>query len=259
MLEGIASAFLVLLLFGVALGAALFRPVVPNPAPDALTVPEAGNPTGGGQDRVENTNSPPADIESMLREIEQERSRLEEERLALQEERARLGQEQVKLDERKAKLDQRQAELDEHKAELNQRQAELNEHEAKLEEWATSLQVWEERLREAEARLRTKEANLAELEQKLQGLLRWSVVAVVVSGLMAVPSVVFFVALMRQDQRVTDKRAQRDGASRGDHRERPTQHSRMATPDLVLTQGNNGRTRESVSHFPWREPSSDSP
>ena len=232
MLKGMASAFLVLLLFGVALGAALFRPVAPSPVPDALTVPEAYNPAEGGQDQVENTNSPPADIESMPREIEEEQT-------ALEEEQAHIAQEWENLQAEQARLAQEWENLQAEQARLNQGWEDLQ---------AARVRIDEERglLREAETRLRKKEANLAELEQKMEGRLRLSVVAAVISGLLAVPSVLFFVALMRQGQRTPDKEVQQAQASQTRQRKRVTQYGRPVTVTPASTYSDNGRDKESI-------------
>ena len=246
MLKGMASAFLVLLLFGVALGAALFRPVAPSPVPDALTVPEVGNPAEGGQDQVENTNSPPADIESMPREIEEEQTALEEEQVRiaqgwedLKEEQAHIAQEWENLQAEQARLAQEWENLQAEQARLNQGWEDLQ---------AARVRIDEERglLREAETRLRKKEANLAELEQKMEGRLRLSVVAAVISGLLAVPSVLFFVALMRQGQRTPDKEVQQAQASQTRQRKRVTQYGRPVTVTPASTYSDNGRDKESI-------------
>jgi beta-glucosidase-like glycosyl hydrolase len=247
MLKGMASAFLVLLLFGVALGAALFRPVAQSPVPDALTVPEAYNLAAGGQDQVETTNSPPADIESMPREIEEEQTALEEEqvRLArgwedLKEEQAHIAQEWENLQAEQARLAQEWENLQAEQARLNQEWEDLQ---------AARVRIDEERglLRETEARLQRKEANLAELEQKIEGRLRLSVVAAVISGLLAVPSVLFFVALMRQGPRTPDKKEfQRAQASQTHQRKRVTQYGRPVTVTPASTYSDNGRDKESI-------------
>ncbi len=187
-----------------------------------------------------------AELDRRQAELNEGKAELDQRQAALDERNAELDQRQVELNEGKAELDQRQAALDEHEAGLDQRQVELDERNAGLEEWAASLQVWEEHLRETEARLQRKEANLAELEQRMEGRLRLSVVAAVISGLLAVPSVLFFVALMRQGQRTPDKEVQQAQASRTRQRKRVTQYGRPVSATPASNYSDNGRDKESI-------------
>jgi len=231
MFKGMASALLVLLLFGAVLGASLFRPTALSPAPNTLATPGAE----GGQEMGESANSPVPDIDSILREIEQGEA-------ALKEEQARLAQEWENLQAEQAHLSQEKNALQEEQTHLAREWEALQAERASLDEERTSL-------RETEARLRGKEAGLAEWEQKLEGRQRLSVVIVVASGLLAVPSVMVLIALMRQGQRAPGGETQRAQAPQTHHRERATQHGKAAVAAPASTYSGNGRDKEGVEHY----------
>lgn len=247
MAQNLTKFTVVLVLLGIVLAIAVFRP--------QILPPTTNEPKQNGEE-----SASPQDLLILEEELERRQHELNQHQAELDERKAELNQRQGELDERKAELDRRQAELNEGKAELDQRQAALDEHEAGLdqrqveldernaglEEWAASLQVWEEHLRETEARLQRKEANLAELEQRMEGRLRLSVVAAVISGLLAVPSVLFFVALMRQGQRTPDKEVQQAQASRTRQRKRVTQYGRPVSATPASNYSDNGRDKESI-------------
>jgi len=230
MFKGIASAFLVLLLFGVALGASLFRPSTPNPTSDVLI---ASKPEGE-QAPAENTNSTLADVENILREIEQGQTRLDQERQNLQADQVRLSRERENL----------QVEQDR----LAQDWKKLREEASRLARGREQLRTERVRLDEEWVRLRKKESSLAEREQRLRGFLNWSIVAAIVSSLMAVPSVLFLVALKRQGRLTPDKEPKQAQASWLRKREQVTQHGRHEDVVPTLAHGDNGRGKESVSH-----------
>lgn len=234
MFKGTAPALLVLLLFGAVLGASLFRPTAStalSPATDTLVTTgiESGQGMGG------NANSPAPDIDSVLHEIEQREA-------ALEEEQARLAQEWENLQAEQAHLSQEKNALQEEQTRLAQEWEALQTERARLDEERTSL-------RETKARLRRKEASLAEWEQKLEGRQRLSVVAVVASSLLAVPSVMVLIALMRQGQQMPGGETQWAQASQTHHRERATRHGKVAVATSASTYSGNGRDKESVEHY----------
>lgn len=108
------------------------------------------------------------------------------------------------------------------------------------EEWAS--------LRETEDRLQAEEAGLAEWEQRLEGRDRLSVVALAVSGLMAVPSVVVLIALAQQGWRMPGDRAQQAQVPRAHQPKWVTQPGKLWQVTAAPTYGDNGRNRESVGH-----------
>lgn len=150
-----------------------------------------------------------------------------------------LVRRQAELDQREAILNQRQAELDGRKAELDQRQAGLDERKAALEQQAASQEVVEVRLREWQA-------DLDDREQEIQGFLRWSVVAASVSGLLAIPSVVVLVALVRKDRLMSEKGIPLAQNSRKSHKTRVGAPGELATAWPAPAYGDNGRGKASV-------------
>jgi hypothetical protein len=103
-------------------------------------------------------------------------------------------------------------------------------------------------LRETEDRLQAQEASLAEWQQRLVGRDRLSAVALVISGLMAVPSVVVLIALGQQGWRMPGDRAQQAQAPQVYQRKRGVQRDKLGKVTAVPTYGDNGRGRESVGH-----------
>jgi uncharacterized protein (DUF3084 family) len=166
------------------------------------------------------------------------------------------------VQQRERELDDRENDLGQRQKDLDERDAALDSRAAKLEKWAISLQAHEEnlaerdslieeewsRLREAKTSFIEREVKLAEREQKLQGFLRWSGAAMILSGLMAVPSIMVLVALRRQDRQAFGKGARLTQASGAHQRRRTTQPAGMAPMTTVPTHGGNGRTKESVAH-----------
>ena len=216
MFKGIASAFLVLLLFGVALGAALFRPISADSASSAFIVPEAEGERAIG----ESVGLPSDLIENALAEIKQEQAALDQEKAHLALEREALEKEQERLAQERENLQMERSRLTE---DLENFQAER-------------------------ARFWRREADLAKWEVKVRRLLYWSVAALVGSGLMAVPSTMVLVALRRQDRQMSGREAKRASVPHARQRRRATQPAGLAPTTAALTCGGNGRTRESVAH-----------
>ena len=258
--QDLTKFMMVTVLLGIILAIAIFRPeILPAEADQPRQVEETALVLGQEESEIPS----PGELEQRERELDQRETGLDQRQYELDQRQAELGereaglnQRQVELDEREAGLDQRQAELDRREARLDQRQVGLDEREAKLEEQMAALRAWEDRLikqdsllDEERARLREKGASLAEWEQKLEERQRLSVVAIAVSGLLSVPSVVVLVALMRQSQQTPKGEAQRAQAPEAYHREQTTQHGRVATEALALTYSDDGRDKESVDHF----------
>lgn len=241
--QDLTKFMLVTVLLGIILALAIFRPEI-LPA-------EASQPTDQPEEIEEALPSPgqsggeplsPGDIPPLEEKLEQRNRELDER--------------ETGLDQRQYELDQRQVELDEREVGLDQRQAGLDEREAKLEEQTAALRAWEDRLikqdgllDEEQAHLREKEASLAEWEQKLEGRQRLSVVAIVVSGLLAAPSVMVLIALMRQGQRSPGGETQRAQSPQTHHRERATQHGKAAVAAPASTYRGNGRDKDGVEYY----------
>jgi hypothetical protein len=275
MAQDLTKFAVVLVLLGLILAIAVFRPQVlppltnkpnekPSQAPDTNTVSNPGQ--RGGEEG-------PYSYEDLL-------ARQEELRQCEYE----LNQRDTSADQREAELNQRQAELDKQRASLRAWEERLSEQASLLaekenkvaEQLATvqaeqvrlvqerdSLQAGQARLAQEReevqsertyldeewARLRVKEANLGEWEQKLKGHHRLSIAAVVISGLLSVPSAVFLMALMRQSQQMPKRQAQQSQGPQTHQEEQAIHHGRVPTKDLVPMCGDNGRDKESVDHF----------
>jgi len=257
MLKGTASALLVLLLFGVAFGVALFRPIASSSASHVPEQAQAHSPQ-----ELENLQAEQDRLAQEWGNLQEEQVRLTQEQETLQAEKARLVQEWENLRAEQARLALGWEDLQVEQARLTQElenlQAEqdrlaqeweyLREEQAHLTQGLEALQAERVRLDGQRARLWEKEANLAEQGQKLQGFRRWSVVAVVVSGLLAVPSVLVLVAMMRQDQRASGKEIERGQDSRPHRRGQVIQHGGLAAVAPASIHGNDGRGKEGVGY-----------
>jgi predicted nuclease with TOPRIM domain len=164
-----------------------------------------------------------------------------EEWVAIQAEQTRLAQERESLQAEQTRLVQERENLEAERARLDQDGEDLQARRARLDEELASL-------RETEDRLQAKEASLAEWQQKLEGRDRLSAVALIVSGLMAVPSVVVLIALVQQGWRMPGDRAQQAQAPQVHKRKRGIQSGTLGKVTAVPTYGDNGRGRESVGH-----------
>jgi hypothetical protein len=153
-----------------------------------------------------------------------------EERLAEQE--SLLGAKENEVTEQWVAIQAEQTRLAQEWEDLQARRARLDE------EWAS--------LRETENRLQAKEASLAEWQQKLEGRARLSAVALIVSGLMAVPSVMVLIALAQQGWRMPGDRAQQTQAPQVHRGKRGIQPGKLGQVTAVPTHSGNGRDRESV-------------
>jgi hypothetical protein len=268
-----------LVILGCILAVAIFRPPIlsartgqAGKAQETPSVPgqvEPNQPQSAADQREAAQSQRQADLDARESALNQRQVELDQRQADLDTREATSNQRQAGLDQREADLNQHQADLEARETTLNQRQTGLDQREADLNQRQTDLDVREAALnqrqdeqdqREAilneqiasqqatEARLQRWQANLAEQGQKLEGFLRWSVVAVVVSSLMAVPSVWFLVALGRQNQRMTGRKAQRTQASQPHQWKRVTQYGGLKDTAPVPTYGDNGRGKESVSH-----------
>jgi hypothetical protein len=132
------------------------------------------------------------------RELEAHSRRLDEREAKLEEGQRESDQRDKRLGERKAKLEQREAELDSREAELNEREAELDEREGALGQLEGRLRDEEERAEARAVALRNRAAHLSEREQELRQLSRLSAAAAVLTGSLAVPSIVVLVGLARR-------------------------------------------------------------
>ncbi len=269
--QDLTKLTVVLVLLGGILAIAVFRPqILPSATnePDDELAQVEGSDLGQGAGGE--GSDPPQDLPVLQEGLDQRQVELDERE-------AELGQDQAELEERKVELNRRQDALDGREAELEEKAASLqawkerlieqanllNEKEndiaerlaaiqaeqARLAQEQENLQTERAHLDEEQARLRKWEVDLAKQEQKAQGFRRWSVAALVVACLLAVPSVLVLVALMRQGQRTSDKEVQQAQVPQTRRRERVTQHGGLATVVPAPIHGDNGRNKERVEHY----------
>jgi hypothetical protein len=270
--QGMTKFTIVAVLLGVVLAVAIFRPqILPvdaGPVPGGVggegAEPPSASPTPQEEldPRQVALDGREAELDRRQVELDGREAELDRRRAELDGHEVQLGQSQVELDGREAELDgreaslvQRQTELEQREVVLDQRQAELEGREAELSQrWieldgrTAALEEQAAFLQATEARLRNWQADLAGREQKIEGFLRWSVVAAVVSGLLAVPSVLVLVALMRQDRLMPEEDGRPAQSSRTHREKRVAVHGNLVTVAPVPTYGDNGRCRESVRH-----------
>lgn len=233
--QGLTKFILVTVLMSIVLVIAVFSPQTPPVEASQLT------------DLGESESPSLEELKQRAYTLDEREAELDQRQVELDEREAGLNQHQAELDVHESGLDQRQAELGEYEARLDQRQAELDEREAKLEEQKATLQIWGESLVEqnelldkGQKRLWEQEVRLAEWEQKLEGRQRLSVVVAVVSGLLAVPSVMVLLTLIRQGQQAPIFRPHQE--------EQISQHSKLAKI-LAPTYSDNGQDKRSVQHM----------
>jgi hypothetical protein len=196
-------------ILGFVLAVLLFRPEV-FPQEETSETPRSAEPPVGR----EADETPTPSIEDLIEwqhELEARERGLEEHSDALDRRESKLDEREAGLDRREREIEQREAdllqaesrleertsELDRREAELDRRESELNDRGAALDEREARLRDQQEQLESRTAALRKKEALLAEQEQRLRGWRRLSIVALVLVGLLALPSLFVSVALVR--------------------------------------------------------------
>ena len=160
---------------------------------------------------------------------------------AVRAEQSQLAQERDALHAEKATLAQERADLEVEREHLAQGWDDLQAQRASVEADRASLD-------EVEASLRAKDAALAELEHTLEGRLRWSVAALVGSGLLAVPSVLVLVTMVRHGWPVPGEQAERTRAAQAHPGKRIPQHGGLPRATVPPTYSGNGRNKRNVGH-----------
>jgi len=252
-------------LLGIGFAMAVFRPQVFPPAavkPASEQVQDHAidvgpKPDSGGREEqdlsYESLLSWQRDLESRAVELEQRQAVLKDWETSLEAWEKRLADRAGLLDSKEGEIDEQWAAVQAAQARLAQQWQDLHGERVRLGQGWKDLQAQRARideglahLREVGDRLQAKEASLGVREQKLEGRERLSTAALVVSGLLAVPSMVVLVALTWQDRRVVDKKDQPSKASQ-------TRRTRWLTLPGWLTKEaeasphrGNGRNKESV-------------
>ena len=289
MLKGLASALVVLLLFGFLLGAALFRPigldpprgppVTPTPLDEAVSdsdpsVPPPGDGAPEGEvvsleaewqrlweeqerlatewqrlwddqqrldDRWENVHTGQASLTQAWEDLWAEQSRLAQDQGKLQAEQNELARAWTELEAQQDHLAQAWKELEAQQAHLDGEWERLKAELGRLEQERVRLQ-------NVERNLAAKGEVLAQLESTLEGRMRWSVAALVVSGLLAVPSVLVLIALARQGWQMPDQGTRPEKPSRTWPDEWLVPSGRPESVSAAPSYSGNGRGKKSVGH-----------
>jgi len=129
-------------------------------------------------------------------QLEEHDNRLDQRQSRLETREASLIKGENRLREREANLIEGENQLKEREAELNHREAAIEQRKSAVNELASQLQDEKEDLARQFAAMGRKEALLAEQEQRLTGWRRLSIAAVILVGLLAVPSIFVLVALV---------------------------------------------------------------
>lgn len=205
------SRFLItVVILGFVLAVLFFRPPQIFPQNEALKPiePREGLPGQTAGQPPENSDQEPTLREVQLEAPEAAQNDSHEERSKdLDEREAQIIEREEAQDLHQRLLDEREAEIIEREGELDIREAQLIEHEVELDHRDRANIKLQHRLREEEERaglrasyLREWEGRLAEQEQRLRGLNRLSIVAAILTGLLALPSVGVLLGLARSNQ-----------------------------------------------------------
>ena len=124
----------------------------------------------------------------------------------------------------------------------------IDEERMNLDAERAGLDDREDRLRKEEQRLAIFEKELADRQVALEGRMRWAVAALVVSGLLAVPSVLVLIALARQGWHLPDQGTQPENSAQTWSGRWPTPSGRPESVTAVPTYSGNGRGKRSVGH-----------
>ena len=271
MAQNITRFTLVMVFLGIALAIAVFRPppfsAAQSSASDNPTIiTTLPNPEQTPDEGVRLYPATPQDhnelvawIDEQMNIIQTKQSRLAQEWEEFFAEQNHLTQEWEKFYAEQDRVTQEsetlQAEKDHLAQELDALRAEqvqlaqdmetLHTEQAQLTQEWESLQTEQTHLDREWGRLRAKEADLASREQEVQRLWRYSVAALIVSGLMAIPSIVFIVVLMRQGPQPPDKVKEYVRAPRPDQGDPTTLYEIVRSK----SQGSNGRSKEAVKQY----------
>ena len=107
----------------------------------------------------------------------------------------------VQLDEWEKDLKEQERRLDAWEENLNKRRSQLEERERRVEEKENQLRKERKELDEGWAALRKAQARLAEEKEALKGLRRWTETALLLTGLLSVPSFLVLALLVRKELR----------------------------------------------------------
>jgi hypothetical protein len=265
MAQDMTKFTLVIVLLGGILAMAVFRPPILASPPvkvdaeqDQSEMASTGLQPEPGRDEGEALSH--KDLLAWQQELDKGQSDLDDQEAILKDWEASLQAREERLAEQESLLGAKENEVAEQWVAIQAEQTRLAQEWESLQAEQTRLaQEWEDlqarrarldkelaSLRETENRLQAKEASLAEWQQKLEGRARLSAVALIVSGLMAVPSVMVLIALAQQGWRMPGDRAQQTQAPQAHRRKRGIQPGKLGQVTAVPTHSGNGRDRESV-------------
>jgi hypothetical protein len=260
MVADLTKFTLVIVLIGIVLAMAVFRPPIfasPPVEPSEEQGQDGATSTSlhPGSEGGEEPNLSYDDLLAWQEELDEREAALLRRETSVQALEKHLAEQATMLGEKEDKVSQQWAAIQAGQTRLAQAWDDLQAEQARLNgEWedlaAERARLDEEQasLREARAHLQAEEAGLAEWEQRLEGRDRLSVVALAVSGLMAVPSVVVLIALAQQGWRMPGDRARQAQAPQVYQRKRDVQRDKLGKVTAAPTYGDNGRGRKSVGH-----------
>jgi hypothetical protein len=231
---------LVVVLLGVVLAIAIFRPQIlsapPTPVPSEpapTASPSGGNPSPGETQPAGSALLSQVSLDSRAAELNARETTLND-----REGRLRSWEDALKDQERL--LAEQASSLQDEESNLAEQRAVIQSEQDRLDQEKEALQV-------ERARLNAEGTHLAEEEQRIGRLLRWSVVAAALSGLAAVPSVLVLVALARRGWSALGRAAKQTAPSQTRPKEQASRHTRPTIPFPTPVYGGNGRNKETVS------------
>lgn len=255
MAQNMTKFTLTIVLLGVFLAIAVFRPQILPPEVKGLTDPQAETeePTSPpSSERPEGSSPPPADqAPSAQDSIADQKLRLAQEWAKLTEEKTRLVKAREALRIEKEQVAQDKRALQDERARLAEAWKSLEAERATLDGLKQDLEAERVRLAEQESGLRTLKAALSEQEQRVRALQKLSL-AVLSLGSLTVVSLILLVAIaMWKDKRVTGNEVDPTKMPKS------TRQKRQAYPQTRISStcgpnggGNNGRDKKEVIRTP---------
>lgn len=210
MAQDMTKVILVLVLLGACLAVAVFRPQILPPLTPTPASPASPGFSTAPQDRADQSANPQAQSNPAQPELTPTPEGLTSMEAELERWAGELKERQAALDRREEELDKRQVALDRREEELNRRETELNR-------WEAAVAQRGEQLAERERSLDRQEASIAAEREELNRLWRWVLAVAVITGLLALPSLLALYLLWKVNRESAElarsAQAAREGAS----------------------------------------------
>lgn len=196
MAQDMTKVILVLVLLGACLAVAVFRPQILPPLTPTPASPASPGFSTAPQDRADQSANPQAQSNPAQPE---------------------LTPTPEGLTSMEAELERWAGELKERQAALDRREEELNRRETELNRWEAAVAQRGEQLAERERSLDRQEASIAAEREELNRLWRWVLAVAVITGLLALPSLLALYLLWKVNRESAElarsAQAAREGAS----------------------------------------------